>query len=130
MTSSAHIANRLDRCCPGNHEHVHLMGGRAAAAQESPPALCEEINKAFFDQKKADRRISTAEMSSVGVRDFVHALGGGHICSVREMRDEQSAGVECPDHWIDPVHEEDGGCDVLDCGHKWELSFGVANWML
>ena len=42
-TSSPCIAKRLALKCQGGHEHVHLMGGRAAGAQVYPEALCEAI---------------------------------------------------------------------------------------
>lgn len=42
-TNSVQIANELHRVCPGEHKHVHLIGGRAAAAAIYPPGLCEAI---------------------------------------------------------------------------------------
>ena len=113
MSSSKHILDQLDRRCTGDHEHVHLMGGRAAAAQEYPPALCEAIIKGILKQNNHDRQnhVSTQIMTAGELKSFVHSLGGGHICSVREIAKKTTAGVRWPDHWLDPVHEEDGGCD-------------------
>ena len=36
MTNSWCLQQELSRNCPGDHEHVHLVGGRASAAQEYP----------------------------------------------------------------------------------------------
>ena len=43
ITNSYHIACELQRRCPGDHEHEHLMGGKAAAAAVYPPELCKAI---------------------------------------------------------------------------------------
>ena len=55
MSSSECIIKELARKCVGGHKHVHLMGGRAAAAQVYPPALCEAILRGTLKQKKTDR---------------------------------------------------------------------------
>eukprot|EP00972_Heterocapsa_arctica_P090536 13358223-Heterocapsa_arctica.AAC.1 len=39
LTNSPHIAKELDKRCPGDHRHVQLISGRAAAAQRYPKAL-------------------------------------------------------------------------------------------
>ena len=36
LTNSPCLAETLDRHCPGDHEHTHLLGGRAGAAQVYP----------------------------------------------------------------------------------------------
>eukprot|EP00972_Heterocapsa_arctica_P060374 8904351-Heterocapsa_arctica.AAC.1 len=36
LTNSTHIARELDKRCPGDHRHVQLINGRAAAAQKYP----------------------------------------------------------------------------------------------
>ena len=51
MSSSKFIAAKLNRRCPGEHTHVHLMGGRAAAAQEYPPDLCKAIIEGVISRK-------------------------------------------------------------------------------
>ena len=50
MTNSPCIAKELSRRCPNRmthsakaHKHVHLMNGRAKAAQEYPSALCSRL---------------------------------------------------------------------------------------
>lgn len=113
MSSSKYILDKLDRRCTGDHDHVHLMGGRAVAAQEYPPALCEAIIQGIVEQKRHDRQnhVSTPILTAYELKSFVHSLGGGHVCSVKEIAKKISAGVRWPDHWLDPVHEEDGGCD-------------------
>ena len=54
LTNSPHLRKELSRRCRGNHAHVHLVGGRAAAAQEYPLELCEAICRGLAAQKKAD----------------------------------------------------------------------------
>ena len=43
MTSSRRVAEQLARLCKGDHDHVHLMSGRAAGAQVYPRRLCEAM---------------------------------------------------------------------------------------
>ena len=43
ITNSPHIAQELRRRCSGDHEHDHLLGGKAAAAAIYPPGLCKAI---------------------------------------------------------------------------------------
>eukprot|EP00972_Heterocapsa_arctica_P003741 558396-Heterocapsa_arctica.AAC.1 len=46
LSNSAAILERFSRrCSRGQHEHVHLVGGRAAAAAIYPPDLCVQILK-------------------------------------------------------------------------------------
>jgi len=42
-TNSQKLAQALDQRCPGDHQHVHLLNHRAAAAQIYPPELCKAI---------------------------------------------------------------------------------------
>eukprot|EP00972_Heterocapsa_arctica_P089594 13211468-Heterocapsa_arctica.AAC.1 len=39
LTNSPHIAKELGRRCSGDHRHVQLISGRAAAAQRYPTAF-------------------------------------------------------------------------------------------
>ncbi len=61
MTSSQFLLNELDKKCPGGHDHVPLLGGRAAAAQVYPNMLCEAICRGVIQQKKHDQsgRVTT-----------------------------------------------------------------------
>ena len=43
LTDCSHIAAQLKRRCPGDHEHQHLLGGRAKAAAVYPPELCKSV---------------------------------------------------------------------------------------
>ena len=54
LTNSWCLQLELAKRCPRDHEHVHLIGGRAAAAQEYPRELCESIRRGLAAQKKAD----------------------------------------------------------------------------
>ena len=48
-------AEELDaKKCDRTHEHVHLLDGKAAAAQVYPPALCECIVKGISRQLRDD----------------------------------------------------------------------------
>ena len=54
LTNSWCLQRELSLRCPRNHDHVHLVGGRASAAQEYPKALCEAICRGIPAQKAAD----------------------------------------------------------------------------
>lgn len=55
MSSAECIVAELARRCDGSHQHVHLMGGRAAAAQVYPPALWEAILRGVIEQKRFEQ---------------------------------------------------------------------------
>ena len=50
MESAWNTMEELERRCDGSHEHVSLMGGRAAKAAIYPPKLCSSICKGLKAQ--------------------------------------------------------------------------------
>ena len=114
MTNSEHLRRELSRRCPGQHEHVQLMGGRAAAAQEYPVELCRSICKGIAAQKAADnsRMFSSLPMCTQRLSSL-SSLCREASC---EMSDKSSGwpGVverpigNVPDHWQDGIHDLDG----------------------
>ena len=67
LTNSACIISELDRKCPRTHCHVHLVCGKARAAQVYPPALCRAIVKGFARQLKVDLDCSDRPIPEVPV---------------------------------------------------------------
>ena len=53
-STSSQMISRLSRRCPGDHEHQHLMGGRAANAAFYPPELINEILRGMRDTADAE----------------------------------------------------------------------------
>lgn len=119
MTSSRFIADQLNKQCDGSHVHVHLVGGRASAAQVYPDELCRAILRGVVRQKALDKegRVSTPAMDSKQLRRFMGCLGLRLAGGVASTTIERSSGAvpagSWPDHWLDPVHERDGGDDWL-----------------
>ena len=122
MPRSQFLLRELDKKRPGDHEHVPLMGGRAAGAQVYPDMLCEAICRGVVQQKKHDQSglATTGKWSYVEPKSFVR-----HIC---DLQGSSSNAIEqilstslvegtrrptgdYPDHWVDYWHEEDGGDD-------------------
>jgi hypothetical protein len=55
MSNSPAVLSRLTRkCSRGLHQHVHLIGGRAAKAAVNPANLCLQILKGIRDQVRRD----------------------------------------------------------------------------
>ena len=48
------MCTHLGRKCPGDHRHIQLLGGRAAAAQVYPRGLCVAVAEALKEQLTAD----------------------------------------------------------------------------
>ena len=48
--------NEIKRQCKKDHEHVHLMEGKAKEAAIYPPALCAEICMGLKEQKAYDKQ--------------------------------------------------------------------------
>ena len=124
LTNSRCLRKELSKRCTGGHRHVHLVGGRASAAQEYPRELCQAICRGIAAQKKCDLeyRFATLPMSSVELVDFSHvccqATGRtGEISSLCNI-DESTSSVwlapvirpigDFPVHWHDGVHDQDG----------------------
>ena len=112
LTSSRHVAEQLDRRCLGNHDHVQLVGGRASGAQVYPDDLCAAIVKGVVKQKSEDGRdeVTTTRMDGNQTRRFINSLSSTCLGPVRDLIDSGLKG-KWPGHWMDPVHEEDGGDD-------------------
>ena len=136
MSSSRCIIHELDRKCTGDHDHVPLMGGRAAGAAIYPQALCEAICRGAAAQKKLDHRdnrvVSTGMVSTEQFKNFTNQL-----CSIQSRGSNairKVMSVQCkngitrptgdyPEHWTDNWHEDDGGDDVRGIRPRWELCY-------
>ena len=106
MTSSLCIYDELNKRCDSSlgREHVALIAGRAAAAQVYPEELCSAICRGLAKQKLYD-----------SVQSCIHSrvLGKSQIGSMIEAVGLARPVVDWPEHNIDPMHEPDGGCDLL-----------------
>ena len=78
MTSSKCIAQALNVRCIGGHDHVPLVGGRAAGAAIYPKMLCQAIVNGVIKQKIMDASliVDTVKMDKGHLSSF--AIG---ICS-------------------------------------------------
>ena len=54
LTNSPCLPDSLEKHCPGDHAHEPLLGGKAKAAQEYPPELCNQIVAGSTKQLKLD----------------------------------------------------------------------------
>ena len=54
MSSSEEVLKRIRRPCTGGHRHVHLISGKAKAAQVYPRAFCRAICEGRAAQKNID----------------------------------------------------------------------------
>ena len=79
-SNSKFILEELDKKCPGGHEHVPLVAGRAAGAAIYPQMLCEAICRGVARQKKYDQSglVTTGKMIYTGLKSFVR-----HVCDLR-----------------------------------------------
>ena len=101
MTSSRCIVAQLDSRCDGSHEHMHLVGGRASAAQVYPDELCRAILRGVVGQKAEDSRvdsIAVPAMSSSQIQGFISSLSNFEIGSVRELVKVTKPIGRWPDH--------------------------------
>ena len=81
LTNSWCLQRELSSRCPGNHEHVHLAGGRASAAQEYPRQLCEAICRGLAKQRREDLSNRFTILPMCDKRLFV--VLRGHWCCER-----------------------------------------------
>ena len=104
MTSSWCIYDELDKRCHAGlgHVHVPLVAGRASAAQVYPDDLCRAICRGIAKQKTYDNGIACIHS---------RVLGTAQLSSLIESAGCSRPVGEWPDHYIDPMHEPDGGDD-------------------
>ncbi len=109
LTNSPHIAAELDRKCPGNHRHVHLVNGRAAAAQRYPKDLCEAICRGAAAQLRAKKPLQSRDARETQERIKERALeeslrrkglGVQEICTMTHQGAE--AWDDVKNVWLDP----------------------------
>ena len=97
LTNSSHIAKELSQRCTRDHEHVPLVGGRAAAAAIYPHKLCCAICRGLASQLRADNglRIVTPLLDKEGLRSLTHAC-------------QQASSPELNSLFFDPVESSKG----------------------
>ena len=54
VTNSAEVKKEFSQTCRGCAQHVHLLEGRASAAQVYPPGLCRAVCRGVISQAKLD----------------------------------------------------------------------------
>ena len=109
LTKSWCLQLELAKTCPGNHEHVHLLGGRASAAQEYPKQLCEAICRGLAAQKKADLsyRFTTVPMGNSSVSSFLSLCCETTLSDSNQVNSDN--GVDAGKHILEQVAESRGG---------------------
>ena len=73
MTNSVEIKNELAQKCRGCKRHVHLMEGRASAAQVYPPELCRAVCRGIVNQARVDAS-ELFSMKSIGGEADINAM--------------------------------------------------------
>ena len=92
MSNSPAILSRLSRrCTKGQHQHVQLIGGRAAAAAIYPPNLCLQILRGVRDQARIDDSTSNEEECTMD--------------SVEELNEANSMEENNELHQVDEVNQ-------------------------
>ena len=85
MTNSWWIAQELQRRCDGQHEHVQLLGGRAAQTARYTPELCKAVCRGLMREKK-EREMGVRAVA------MVEPLGKkGEVPDSNEYHDENEA---------------------------------------
>ena len=111
------VLRQLDRQCPGCPRHVHLLGGRAAAAAVYPGALCRavclgvkkqmELDAADQCMLRVDGSIDNVELSDLWNEELAQGMHfwddvSGNILDlalVREARAEEVREAERMGVW-------------------------------
>lgn len=73
---------RLSACCPGDHEHQHLIGGRAADAAFYPPELITNILRGIRDTADAEFNKVEHDVDMNSAMDRAGALHDIPACSI------------------------------------------------
>ena len=70
LTNSIGLVNALNKRCGGCERHVHLVEGRASAAQQYPRELCRAVTKDIIEQARLD----SSDLFSFDCADYVSSL--------------------------------------------------------
>jgi hypothetical protein len=91
LTNCPAVARELAMKCPRNHQHVNLVGGRAAGAAIYPPGLCRAICRGLAAQVREDKsgRMRSSAMSASQLR-----ASAGNLMSIAECC-RQASGTAC-----------------------------------
>ena len=103
LTNSVHMARMLDKKClnrtqPDHHRHVHLVSGRAKAAERYPPRLVEAMLRAMRQEL-----LSAGMISTLDAHTHTHTLrragasysGAGMVPEDSRRHDRSSFGSFC-----------------------------------
>ena len=109
LTNSPRVAEELGRRCPGDHRHVQLINGRAAAAQRYPAELCEAICRGAAAQLRPrsplasrDARETREKIKERTTEEKIRRKGLGvqEICTLTHQDTE--AWDDVKHVWLDP----------------------------
>jgi hypothetical protein len=79
MSTSKLVLDQLGNTCKGEHEHKHLLGGRAKAASLYPPQLCRATFRGIEIEKQ--------KLGMVAPRSLLSSLEAG--CALYNLSPEQ-----------------------------------------
>ena len=109
LTNAPCIAAELSRKCKGNHRHVHLVNGRAAAAQVYPRQLCAAVCRGAKEQLRRRRRPLTKDQQEINAlleKDRLEEYFSRHVLDPVDMNTMMHEGEACWDDskggWLDP----------------------------
>ena len=74
MTNAVRTARQLATGCPGNHRHIHLIRGRAKAAEVYPDELCKAIVRGLMEQMRQDGRIGAEGIGSIAPSESMKTI--------------------------------------------------------
>ena len=94
LTSSTAIRDQLQRRCPGDHQHIQIISGRPAAAQEYPEFLCEAV-------------IHGVEMEMV--QNALSFVNGDFVKTKRAVEPHENMMTNLHEYGVEWVREGDDG---------------------
>ena len=115
LTSGWCIAEEVGKICDGTHEHVPLLGGRARDAAIYPSGLCKAVCRGVKRQKmEAQKNLATTiELNKDNNKKVLYSLAAKIIPPTHRIGiNSLNESTNRMEHWIDGVHERDGGQDV------------------
>lgn len=141
LTDSPRIAAELRRRCDGNHQHQHLLGGRAKLAAVYPPGLCKAVVRGLRAHlrekygKSTSLPVSSEEVNEVmavkrneehGLEDF-EDLFPEDIAEYRERKKEERKEEERERRRVETAVTEEDKKKVakmhVNLGHPEKSSF-------
>jgi hypothetical protein len=128
LTNAPYIAEELNKRCPGDHRHVHLISGRASGAQRYPHGLCAAFCRGAANQLRKKKPLEPRDEREIRERIKERTLEekirrkdlGVQEISTMTHQDTE-AWDDVKQVWLDPSKVKEARAEEMDYVRKMKV---------